>query len=161
MSSSVCSSCTIGHLSLISLVLYSHLIVLCKMSTSSTPRPTTTLCPMATGHMWPIYILATKLSVALFMNFETLMIKAKYLFEMTGTSIVFQKTRIQGNRSLQYTDLCYVCDTRSKGVVCSVTGVHFVGVLTEALCVSVILLCLWQLILRRCLLQVCLGFQDG
>jgi hypothetical protein len=50
--------------------------------------------------------------VALFMDFETLMIRAKYFFEMTGTSIVFQKTRIQGNRSLQCTDLCYVCDTQ-------------------------------------------------
>jgi len=62
--------------------------------------------------MWPIYILATKLAVALFMDVEILVIKAQYFFEMTGTSIVFQKTRVHGNRSLQYTDLCYVCDTQ-------------------------------------------------
>jgi len=49
----------------------------------------------------------------------------------------------------------------SEGVVCNMTGVHFVGVLTAALCISVILLCLWQLIVSSCLLQVCLAFQDG
>jgi len=96
-----------------------RLIMLRKMSPTSTPRPTTTLCYWLASCSVPLplvicglYILATKLTVVLFMDFDTLKMKATYFFEMTGTSIVFQKTRIQGNRSLQYTDLCYVCDAQ-------------------------------------------------
>jgi len=33
-------------------------------------------CSIAVGHMWPLYIFATKLAVALFMDFGTLKIKA-------------------------------------------------------------------------------------